>query len=219
MAEAIRVHVSPPLLLRQTREFEEWKKTRPVGSRFAGVGTIAVKKPNPTSLGPDVAAAQFRKTAGGLLPGFVRREEPFAIQAVFRVETVGSTRIIRFHRHCPWQMFMFGMEPGTGFVGCGRLARARPLLRTGPVKLPFRSYLSAPPLTSSGGALTIGVESSGRPSGDWAPAPDVIPKKTSTNTKPMPHGTCARDHIQGPSHEVSARLDRRSLGSGAESEA
>jgi hypothetical protein len=78
-ADAIRVHVSPPLSLRHTREFERWKKTPPAGSRFAGAGTTPVKKPNPTSLRPNVVAAQFWETAGGLLLRFVRMEEPCAL--------------------------------------------------------------------------------------------------------------------------------------------
>ena len=46
---ADQVQFKPPLLLLHTRALEKWKKTRPVASRLAGAGTIAVKNPKPTS--------------------------------------------------------------------------------------------------------------------------------------------------------------------------
>src|SRR3954463_7060853 len=58
-AEPRRPQLTPPLLLRQTRAFEKWKKTRPVGSSLPGAGTMAVKNPNPTSERPLVADAPF----------------------------------------------------------------------------------------------------------------------------------------------------------------
>src|SRR5262245_52904535 len=60
VAEAIRVQARPPLSVRHTREFVKWKKTRPVASRLAGAGTIAVKNPAPAgSVRPPVPATQF----------------------------------------------------------------------------------------------------------------------------------------------------------------
>src|SRR2546430_1030857 len=59
LAAAIRVHARPPLMVFQTRVLEKWKNTRPVASRLAGAGTIAVKNPKPKSESPLVAAAQF----------------------------------------------------------------------------------------------------------------------------------------------------------------
>jgi hypothetical protein len=75
----MRVQFSPPLLLRHTRAFEKWKKTRPVGSRPGGAGTTAVKKPKPTSDKPEVAEAQFWKTVGGVLLRFVRIPDPWEL--------------------------------------------------------------------------------------------------------------------------------------------
>src|SRR5438105_7260122 len=63
-ADPMRPQVKPPLLLRHTRAFEKWKKTRPVGSSVDGAGTMAVKNPNPTSSRPVVAPAQFWNTSG-----------------------------------------------------------------------------------------------------------------------------------------------------------
>ena len=80
VAEAIRVQAKPPLMVFQTREAEKWKNTRPVASRLAGAGMIAVKNPKPAeSFKPDVADAQFWSTSGGVLLRFVRMLEPCAL--------------------------------------------------------------------------------------------------------------------------------------------
>jgi hypothetical protein len=36
---------------------------------------------------------------------------------VFRAGSRGSTRTIWLYQHWPWQMFISGMEPGTGLFG------------------------------------------------------------------------------------------------------
>src|SRR5688572_15908519 len=76
VAEPIKFQVRPPLLLRQTREFVKWKKTRPVGSRFAGAGRTAVKNPAPALSASAPRATQFWKTSGGVLLRLVRMPEP-----------------------------------------------------------------------------------------------------------------------------------------------
>src|SRR3989442_741738 len=47
VADPIMVKVKPPLVVFHTRELVKWKNTRPVASRFAGAGMIAVKNPAP----------------------------------------------------------------------------------------------------------------------------------------------------------------------------
>jgi hypothetical protein len=64
------------LLLRQTRAFEKWKKTRPVGSSAAGAGTTAVKNPKPTSARPAVAPTVLWILVGGLFDRLVRMFDP-----------------------------------------------------------------------------------------------------------------------------------------------
>jgi len=66
----------PPSFVRHTLEFVKWKNTRPVASRLAGAGMIAVKKPAPALSASAPRAAQFWNTSGGVLLRLVRIPEP-----------------------------------------------------------------------------------------------------------------------------------------------
>src|SRR5215510_3513883 len=59
VAEPKRIQFKPPSLVRHTRELVKWKNTRPVASRAAGAGTIAVKNPAPAESVSAPLAVQF----------------------------------------------------------------------------------------------------------------------------------------------------------------
>src|SRR5258706_15250392 len=75
MAEPIMVKLKPPSMVFHTRALVKWKNTRPVASRFAGAGMIAVKNPAPAASLSAPRVAQFWKNSGGVLLRFVRKPE------------------------------------------------------------------------------------------------------------------------------------------------